>query len=305
MKQNPKLLNQYLYYLRETKNYSPKTISEYNNDLLIFFNFLRDYWEIGLEVKDFNIFIFAKVQDRDAIAFIIYLNYVRKNGASTRSRKAVAIRGFYKWLSINFPEYKITIPIKDYWIEQEIKLPKCLTMQEAEKIKGIFNINNSKNYKRNNLIVDILLTTGIRVSEVAKIKIKNINFNEKYFNVITKWNKERKVFITDKIKKDIQEYIKENNIKEYLFINKKGVPLNRRSIANIIIKAYKLAGIGNKGYTTHTLRHTSASILYQQTEDILIVKEFLGHSSIISSQIYTHIHNSKLKNAMERHPLNI
>lgn len=303
MENKPKLLDKYINYLTAVNNYSEGTIIEYTNDLLLFFKFLKEYEGIGLDIQDFNIFVLAKVGDRELTSYLIYLNYYRNNGAGTRARKIYAIRNFYKWLSFKYPKQNIKIPMQDYFIEQEERLPKCLSLEEVKKIKGIFNKENSRNPERNNLIIDTFLITGMRITELSNIRISHIEGN--YIKIIAKWNKERKVYITNKLNKQIQEYILNHNINDYLFTDSQGNKLDRSGISEIVKNAYKYAGIGDKGYTTHTLRHTSATILYQHTDDILIVKEFLGHNSILSSQVYTHIHNNKVKEAVDKNPLNI
>lgn len=147
----------------------------------------------------------------------------------------------------------------------------------------------------------------MRLSELSNIKIKDINFENKSILIIGKGNKERTVYLTDKIIKQIKEYVGTRQIidlSENLFVNNKNTKLSNRSIENICDKAFKLAGIGNKGYTTHTLRHTAATYVYNTTKDIIVTKNLLGHKHIVSTQIYTHISSEELKKAVNSNPLN-
>lgn len=145
----------------------------------------------------------------------------------------------------------------------------------------------------------------MRVGELSALNISNINLKEKTINVIAKGNKERIIFINDYCKNKIKNYLMLRGDKyKPLLITNKGNRLTVNRIEHICKKAYKFMGLKKYNYTTHTLRHTAATIMYKTSNDILLTKEFLGHSSIVSTQIYTHINNQELKRAIERHPLN-
>ena len=308
--ENPKILNDFLNYLLSIKSYSIETIKSYNIDLLLFFYFIKEYKKIKINVKDFNKFVLLQVKEGDVIAFLVYCNYSRNNNAYTRKRKLMAIKCFYKWLFENIPEDNIlidpTIKLKSpIGIE---RLPKYLSLTDAKKLIKVFNKQNSNNPVRDNMIIEVFLTTGIRVSELINIRIKDINFSTKTIQIVGKGNKERTVYFNEKCKKDLLKFInnkKQLNINDYLFTTYMHQKYTRNGIYYLCKKAYKLIGLDEKKYSTHTLRHTSATILYTYVkQDTLLLKEFLGHSSISSTQIYTHIHDLKLKEAVDKNPLN-
>lgn len=306
-KENPEILDEYLNYLISAKSYTVETVKSYNIDLLLFFDFIKKYLNIKQNIKDFNKFVLLQVKEKDVIAFMVYCNYARDNNPYTRERKLVAIRGFYNWLLDTFKNDYITNPTANIGsIKKVIRLPKYLNLEQAKEIQQIFTNNNCKDPHKNNAIITLFLSTGIRVSELINIKIKDIDFVGKTIKIFGKGSKERIVYFSEKCKIILQEYIKtrENSKNEYLFLNNKNEKYTRNGIYHICKKAYKLLDLEEKHFSTHTLRHTSATILYMYVkQDTLLLKQFLGHSSIASTQIYTHIHNDKIKDAVEKNPL--
>lgn len=306
VKENPKILEDYLNYLISVKQYSQETVQAYNIDLLLFFNFIRDYLSIKQEVKEFNKFILLQVKEKDVIAFLVYCNYYRENNPYTRERKLVAIRGFYEWLLDTFKnEYSINPTDNLGKIKKTERLPKYLTLEQAQQIQNIFDEKNSKNPLRNNTIICLFLSSGIRVSELINIKKSDINFDNNTIQIIGKGNKERTAYFSNYCKERLVAYLgTRTDSSPYLFISYYKDKLSRREIDEIVKNAYRLMHIDDKHYSTHTLRHTAATLLYMYVkEDTLLLKQFLGHSSISSTQIYTHIHNNKVKEAVEKNPL--
>lgn len=310
---NPKILNDFLYYLLGGKGYSTQTLKDYNGDLMIFFQFLKEYIDIPIEVKDFNVFILMQVKEADVDAFLVYLNYTRDNSPYTRQRRLSAIRRFYKWLMYIYPE-KIkknpTANIKN--IVKVERLPKYLSLEQAKKIQDIFTLANSKFPFRNNAIISLFLSTGMRISELVNVNIENIDFKNKSILIHGKGNKERYVYINKHCMEQLQKYIdyrkryeKKEELSGALFINYQKKRIGIDGVENVCSKAYKLMGLEEFGYTAHTLRHTAATIMYKYVQpDIKLIKEFLGHSSIVSTEIYTHVYNEEIKNATDRNPLN-
>lgn len=299
----PKILKEYEKYLKTVKCYSANTIKNYSNDLMIFFNYILKYWDLGIEMKDINIFILMKIKESDIISFLVYLNYFRDNSSSTRERRLNAILRFYKFLIGKYYNYNIKMPVNSFWIERTVRLPKHLTLNEAKQIQNIFNISNSRHPKRDNLVVDMLLNTGIRIKELSNIDLKDINLEEKYIHIIAKGGIERKVVINEYIKNKIIDYVEDFSINKPLFMNQRNQRLGTDGIEDICKKAFSL--IGKDDFTAHALRHTSATLMYQYVKpDILLLKEFLGHKSVMSTEIYSHISDERVRNAVERNPLN-
>lgn len=307
----PKILEKYLNYLIAVKGCSLKTKKEFSSDLMQFFNFIQKYKKIQIPIKEFNIFTVLEVKEADIIAFLVYLNYNRDNSPYTRQRKIVTLRSFYKWLFCvysNTTKYQKNPTLNLDSIKKVERLPKYLTLNQAKKIQKIFNLSNTRYPERNNAIISLFLSSGIRLSELININLKDINFENNSIVVLGKNSKERTVYFNNYSKLLILEYIKLRNPtskNEPLFLNRFGDRIGTHAIECICKKAYKLIGVEDLDYTPHTLRHTAATIMYRYVEEnILLIKEFLGHSSLVSTEIYTHVYNSKLKQAVERHPLN-
>ena len=310
----PKILEKYLNYLIAVKGCSSNTIKAFSSDLMQFFNFIEKYKEIPIPVREFNIFILLQVKEVDIIAFLVYLNYSRDNNPYTRQRKVTALRSFYKWIFSVFSKINNrknpTLGLDS--IKKVERLPKHLNLSQTKEIQTIFNSSNTRFPERNNAIISLFLSAGIRLSELININIEDINFENNSIVIFGKNSKERIVYFSTTCKNVLLKYIKTRNLSKEekylhfpLFLNRFGDRIGIDAVENICKKAYKLIGLDDLGYTTHTLRHTAATIMYTYvTNDILLIKEFLGHTSLASTEIYTHLNNNKIKEAVERNPLN-
>ena len=307
-KNNPQILNEFLDYLYTYKNYSTGTVREYNSDLLVFFRFIIKYLNLKSKTKDITVFILASVKESDIIAFLIYLNDNRENCFRTRQRKISAIRTFYKWLFSRYPAfYNKENPAENIpYIEPTVRLPKFLKLEDAKKLQSIFNKSNSRNSIRNNTIITLFLQTCLRLSELISINIVDIDFEEKSLKITGKGKKQRTIYLNERAITSIKEYLSTRDkpdISGPLFIDNRNKRITAHNIQDICKKAYSLAGLDEYGYTVHTLRHTGATYIYKETEDILILKELLGHKNITSTEIYIHVLNEDIKNAVNSNPL--
>ena len=288
-------INSYISFLKNEKNYSNNTIISYKNDLLQFSNYLAEY----------------KILKRNNIQYIDhsimrkYIVYLKKGNYSVRSicRKISTIRSFFKFISregiikIN-PTINLTTP------KIEKKLPYFLYLQEINKLieapsgNTIFGI-------RDRAILELLYGTGMRVGELVNLNIQDIDLDEKTVRVFGKGLKERILPLGNPSIKAIQEYIADRNrfIKKKainrkemnaFLLNRFGGRLSARSIRRIIIKYMKIAGL-NKKISPHVLRHSFATHLLGGGADLRSVQELLGHESLSTTQIYTHITKERLK----------
>lgn len=313
-KETPKILDEFLKYLQVIKNYSRNTIDGYKLDLMQFFKFINEYHRFNIQIKDFNIFILLRVQESDIIAFLVYLNYFKDGSVMTRQRKLTAIRQFYRWLINLHPSCMKTNPAGNIDnIKKVERLPKYIPLKKAKELQSIFNITNSRYPQRNNAILCLFLNSGIRLNELINIKISDVNFKKNTIKVKGKGNRERTIYFNELCSTKIKEYLEFRerrgeilDVNNFLFLNNKYQKLGIDGIEYICNKAYKLADLEEYGYTIHTLRHTAATILYRYvTQDLLVLKEFLGHKHITTTQIYTHVYNQQLIDAVNRHPLNL
>lgn len=281
-----KYIDMYLNYLKIVKKYSDKTILSYSDDLIEYNEFLGNNF-INILNIDLNI----------TKEYLKYL-YDRKINKNSISRKLSSIRGFYNYLlkeQIITNNYFNNIPNP----KKELYLPKYLKDEELDKIFSVCNMNNPIN-ERDTLIIELLYATGIRVSELVNIKIKDINREDKSIKVLGKGYKERIVLYNNHTEKALDTYLndgyhsfnKQNN--GYLILNKNGGKLSERYVRVIINNLVRKAGLDIK-ISPHTIRHTFATDMLEEGADLMTVKELLGHESLNTTSIYTHVTNEQIK----------
>lgn len=315
------MLRQYIFYITTIKNRSSKTAYAYAVDLENFFKFCKlrkqnknvDLLNLDVDIKDLDINLIKTINLLDVYEYLNYVMVNKKNAARARARKASAIRGFFKYLTINLKVFKKN-PVEELEIPTwKQTLPKYLSLEESVKLLNAQLNSNSKTRFRDYCILTLFLNCGMRLSELEGINLKNLKLSDSSLKIIGKGNKERIVFLNEACKFAISNYcklerckLKKIQNKEALFLaSRTGVRLCARQIQKIVAKALNLAGLSNKGYSVHKLRHTAATLLYQyKNVDILILKDMLGHSNVGTTEIYTHVSNNILKKAMLDNPLN-
>lgn len=184
------------------------------------------------------------------------------------------------------------------------KLPIILSLEEIETILSSFDISTIEG-QRNRTIIELLYSSGIRVSELTDLRLSNINFQQEYIKVKGKGNKERFVPLSTKAKEEITNYIENfrkqlkipTPFQDYLFLNRFNESISRISIFNIIKKSALEAGI-NKNISPHTFRHSFATHLVSRGADLRAVQDMLGHESILTTEIYTHLDDNYLRDAV-------
>lgn len=287
-----KYLEEYLKFLRYQKNYSKQTIDSYEEDLVEFLDFTS---KENIEILD--------VKYEDIRFFLMELDE-KKNKATTISRKLSSLRGFYKYLinkdyTKNNPFTLIKSPKK------EKKLPRFFYYNELEEMFDSIDISTPLG-ERNRLILEVLYASGVRVSELVNMKVKDINDEE--IKVLGKGNKERITRIGDYAKEILDLYLSDGylelnkNNSEYLFLNNNGAQLTTRGVRYILDEIIKNTTI-NKKISPHMLRHSFATHLLNEGCDILSVQELLGHESLTATAIYTHVTTDRLKDVyLKAHP---
>lgn len=281
-----KYIDKYLEYLKVERKYSNKTILSYKDDLIEYNEFLGNNFTNILNI-DMNI----------VNNYMKYL-YDRKITKSSISRKLSSIRGLYNYL-VREDIIKENHFNKIQNPKRELYLPKFLKDEELDKIFSVCNSNNPTE-ERDTLIIELLYATGVRVSELVNIKIKDINREEKLIKVLGKGNKERMVIYNNHTKKALDTYLQDGynyfnkKSSEYLILNKNGNKLSERYIREIINKKVSQASLDIK-ISPHTLRHTFATDILENGADLMTVKELLGHESLNTTSIYTHITNEQIK----------
>lgn len=302
------ILRKYIHYLLTIKNYSPNTAIARYNDLKNFFDFIREYFDWNISINDINVFLLSTVEESTIYLYMVYLNNYKNNSSSTRKRILSSIRNFYKWLYIkyyNLLKDKINPTTNIAKMESTERLPKYLSLENAKKIQFIFNESNSKFPLRDNTIIILFLNSGLRLSELISCNVDNLDLKNKTLTIIGKRNKQRVVYLNDFVVRQLKKYLDtRNDVYKPLFLNNKNERLKVSGVSNVCKKAFELIGAGDYHYTPHSLRHTSATLLYRYGKtDIMILKEFLGHESIVSTEIYTHVDDAQIRDAVNRNPL--
>jgi len=293
-------INSYQQYLRIEKSLSIHTIDAYKRDI----KKLGQYFTSNENPKNPK-----DVQYEDFMGFLAQLHQ-EKISARSQSRIISSIKSFYKFL---FLEKEITTNPSDLIESPKIgkKLPEFLTIDEIDLL--IQSIDRSKKEGERNLaMLEVLYGCGLRVSELIDLKISEIYWKEGFIRIIGKGNKERLVPLGKIASKHLKIYIQEvrvhkKNIKEefidHVFINKNGTKLSRVMIFKIIKSLKQKSGI-NKNISPHTLRHSFATHLVEGGADLRAVQEMLGHQSITTTEIYTHLDRNYLKQTiLDHHPM--
>ena len=276
-----KEINNFEEYLKYELNYSDYTIKEYILHVKDFLKYLENNKINYLNINKENI--------------IKYLKYLDNEKLSNRSIGAIlsSLRCFYNYLLDNgFVKVNIFKLISNPKMDK--KLPNFLSYEDLQKILDSISDKDILSL-RNKMIIELLYATGIRVSELINIKISDIDFNNKTIKVMGKGKKERIVFFGDYALDAINTYLKNNPYEsEYLVLNSKGNRITVRGVELIIERISQMACINNNAHP-HTFRHTFATHMLNNGCPLKSVQEFLGHSSLASTEVYTHITNDYIK----------
>ena len=318
--QNPEYLNSFLDYMVTIQNKSQNTVKEYNYDLAIFLKFIKIHFNLTseddlskIEYADISIDTIKKIQLDDLHSFLAYLTTNFNSKAATRSRKVSSLRVFFNYLCTkNFIEINPSQNLETPKLDK--RLPKYLNLDDSRKLLEAASNEDSRNSERNYAITTLFLNCGMRLAELVGINIKDIDFSECKLNVIGKGNKERIIYLNKACIKAINNYLlvrpKEGVKKDKkdsdkaLFLSERRQRISRRNVQEIIYKELNNAGLDTNKYSVHKLRHTAATLMYQYGNvDIRALQALLGHKSISTTEIYTHVSNELVRNAVESNPL--
>ncbi len=309
----PALVRLYLNYLSAIKSKSMLTVLEYASDLRLFFRYIsktRGLCDKNTSFDEINISmlsddVICSVGLDEAYAFLSYCRKERNNDNNSRARKAVAIKRFYKYLEIN--GYIKVNRIAFLESPQTKKsLPKYLTLEQSIKL---LQSVDGKFKERDYCILTLFLNCGMRLSELVSINLSHIKDNNTLV-VIGKGNKERTVYLNQACLDAISAYVAVRPVdgvidRDALFISNQKKRISKESIQKMVDRYLKKCGFDGMGLSTHKLRHTAATLMYQHGNvDPLQLKEILGHENLSTTEIYTHIHDDQLKQAVDSNPLN-
>lgn len=284
-----KICGEYRRYIQFEKRLSSNTIDAYMRDLEEFSHFIMHNWDIAPE----------DVAIEHIERYMAWL-YEEGRSSASQARRLSGVKSFYNFMLLTdrveqLPTEGVLAP------KAGRMLPDTLTLGEIDRLIATFDIRTSKGC-RDSAIVEVLYSCGLRVSELTSLRLQDLFFGESYIRVVGKGDKQRIVPISSVARDKIQLYM-EFRVAKYqseatLFLNNRGTPLTRVMVFNIIKKAAMEAGI-DKQISPHTLRHSYATHLLEGGANIRQVQELLGHESIETTEIYTHLDNHHLRGVVE------
>lgn len=308
----PVLAQDFLSYMDTIKGKSAKTIREYHYDLRSFFRFLKLHYRLipldsdlsTVPVADIDIDFIKKISLSDLYAYMSYLSLDKSNKVTSRARKVASLRSFFNYLSTKAKVLEAN-PAKELESPKLGKrIPKYLNVDES---KQLLNAIDGDNKERDFAIITLFLNCGMRLSELISINLSQIKDDK--LTVLGKGNKERTIYLNQASKNALNEYLRvrpKDNLKDKnaLFLSEQRKRISPRTVQYIVKKYIIAAGLDPEKISPHKLRHTAATLMYQYGNvDIRSLQEILGHESVSTTEIYTHINKDQLKDAVNKNPL--
>lgn len=305
----PELVCDYLHYIDAVKNRSQKTVFEYSLNLREFISYVavdkKFTDEKNPDIRFCDVEFFKNISLNDAYKYLSYCKNEKLNSPTTRSRKTVAIRQFFRYLSENRRIIDFN-PMKMLDSPKTNKtLPKYLTLEQSiDLLKAI----DGKNKERDYAILTLFLNCGLRLSELVGLNYTDIR-SDGSMKVMGKGSKERIVYLNSACISAVERYMRVRPVdsvvdKNALFLSSRLKRISPKTVQHLVKVFLDKAGIGDLGLSTHKLRHTAATLMYQYGDaDVLVLKDILGHENLSTTEIYTHIVDEQRKNAIEKNPL--
>ncbi len=308
----PFVLQDFLSFLQTIKGKSKNTVKEYYYDLRLFFRFLKIHKKLvdkytdfdSISICDIDMELLKTVKLSDLYAFMSYVSNNRNNSYHARARKVASIKSFFNYIT-NKAKLLDYNPASELESPKILKrLPKYLNIEESKQL--LTNING-KYPERDFAIITLFLNCGMRLSELVGINLNSIK--DSNLNVIGKGDKERNIPLNGACLDAIEAYKKVRPIegvkdRNALFISERKQRISKQMIQNLVKKYIREAGLDPERYSTHKLRHTAATLMYKYGNvDIRTLQELLGHESISTTEIYTHLDSARVKNAVDSNPL--
>lgn len=312
----PPCLTNFLNYLEVIKGKSPNTMDGYRNDLVIFFKYMLIYKGVVPNTMDFDKVPISSVDYpflnsitlTDLYSFMSFLEKQRNNGAYARARKVASLKSFFHYLHSKEKVIESNPALDLETPKINKRHPVYLTLDQSVTLMNSLN-PKKKNYHRDYCIITLFINCGLRLSELCSIQISKIKGDT--LTIIGKGNKERTVYLNDISLKAIKQYLddRDNSLiaeeyRDILFLSTRNTPINKRTVEILVKKHITDAGITDGKYTPHKLRHTAATILYKHGNvDIRKLQSILGHENLSTTQIYTHVDENDLRDAVNSNPL--
>lgn len=311
----PPVIRDFLTYNETIKGKSSRSVEGYFIDLQSFFRYIlkirgiaekdTPFEKIDISAVDIN--LIKTITVSDLYAFLVFCKNERQNNAATRARKTSTLRIFFRFLceQTHQLDQNPAILLESPKVKQS--LPKHLTLEDSLEL---LNSVDGANQKRDYCILTLFLNCGLRLAELCSLNVNDIK-PDNTMVVTGKGNKERLIYLNDACMTAIKEYLavrpSENIVyddRNALFVSRNRRRISPKTVQHLVKTFLEKAGLGGQGFSTHKLRHTAATLMYQHGDvDIRVLKDILGHSNLGTTQIYTHVSDSQIKNAVDSNPL--
>lgn len=309
----PLVLRNFLGYIETIKGKSPHTAEEYYLDLRTFFRFLKQKRGLAaadadfeaISIEDVDLPFIETVTLTDVYEFMNFAAATRGNTAASRARKTSSLRMFFRYLTAKTGQLKVN-PVEEL-DSPKLKraLPKYLTLEESlELLRCVDGPFKERDY----CMLTLFLNCGLRLSELVGLNLADIR-PDNTMRVTGKGNKERIVYLNDACVSALRDYKKVRPVegvrdKNALFLSKRLQRISPKTVQYTVKKYLGEIGLGGMGYSTHKLRHTAATLMYQHGNvDIRVLKEILGHENLGTTEIYTHLSSEQMQHAAAASPL--
>ncbi|MBQ7761092.1 MAG: tyrosine recombinase XerC [Clostridia bacterium] len=321
IEQMPQLAKDFAAYKLTIQGCSQKTIDEYLSDLRLFFKFTyakrynvkipSEFFD-NLSISALDTEFITSITTEEIYDFFIYLSNERGNQSCAKARKLSAIKAFYKFICTKRRLMEKNPAIDIEAPKKKQTLPKFLSMEESlALLNAVENDKESKTIERDYAIITLFLNCGMRLSELVGINLNDLDRELRSLRVLGKGNKERIVYLNDACRNALTTYLLVRKSEKYakintnaLFISKQYKRISNKTVQWLVYKYLTLAGLDYKHYSTHKLRHTAATLMYQTGKvDVRVLKEILGHEQLNTTQIYTHVSNKGMQDAINNNPL--
>ncbi|MBQ8409247.1 MAG: tyrosine-type recombinase/integrase [Clostridia bacterium] len=318
----PPVIREFASYKTAIQGCSQKTVDEYLLDLRTFFRYLiakehaidpdsDEFCEIS--IVNVDVAYIKEITPDKIYDFLLYTGNVRKNMWASKARKLSAIKGLFKFMTVK-RGYLTENPAANIESPKRKKtLPKFLSLEESKMLLDtVRNDTQSKSRLRDLCIITLFLNCGMRLNELVGISLSDIDRELNHIRVVGKGSKERIIYLNEACKVVLSDYLlnyrlieKNRNITDKaLFLSNRDKRISDKMVQAMVYKYLDLSGLGSKHYSVHKLRHTAATLMYQSGNvDIRVLKDILGHEQLNTTQIYTHVSDKNMMNAMAQNPL--
>lgn len=311
----PPIIRDFLTYNETIKGKSSRSVEGYYLDLQSFFRYLlmvrgkvdKNTEFANISIASVDLALVKTVTISDLYAFLVFCKNERGNNSATRARKTSTLRIYFKYLSVQTKQIE-TNPaelLESPKVKQS--LPKHLTLEDSI---DLLNSVDGANKQRDYCILVLFLNCGLRLAELCALNLSSISADDT-LTVIGKGNKERIVYLNPACVDAVKAYLEVRpndgipvTDKNALFISRNHRRISPKTVQHIVKTYLEKSGLGDMGYSTHKLRHTAATLMYQHGDvDIRVLKDILGHSNLGTTQIYTHVSDKQIKQAVDKNPL--